>query len=233
MIDYVLEDNFLTPDENDRRARVVNVRSYSEEDLAEAIARRNIGISKSEALAMLEAEADIQLEWISEGNAINRRLEHFHPAVPGAYREGEYPRKAVIRITASKELNEAAKKITLRQVEPVSQMRIDFVNDVKSSTTNEKITSGSVVKITGHNLKVSGNDPSVGIAFLSITYPNTVYAVPVIDVVQNNPSELIIIAPTMNSTEEVQIRVITQFSGGTKDLKAPRSITFERKLTVV
>jgi hypothetical protein len=40
---------------NDRRARVVNVQSRSESDLAEAIAKRNIGISKAEALAMLEA----------------------------------------------------------------------------------------------------------------------------------------------------------------------------------
>jgi hypothetical protein len=33
MIDYVLEDNLLTPKEpNDRRARVVNVQSRSESD---------------------------------------------------------------------------------------------------------------------------------------------------------------------------------------------------------
>jgi hypothetical protein len=42
MIDYVLEENLLTPkDPNDRYARVVNVQSRSESDLAEAISRRN------------------------------------------------------------------------------------------------------------------------------------------------------------------------------------------------
>jgi hypothetical protein len=51
MIDYVLENNLLTKDKpNDRYARVVNQRSRTENDLADAIARRNIGISKAEAL---------------------------------------------------------------------------------------------------------------------------------------------------------------------------------------
>jgi hypothetical protein len=105
MIDYVLEDNLLTPKEpNDRRARVVNVQSRSESNLAEAISRRNIGISKAEALAMLEAASEIQLEWLAEGHSINLRLAHFHPSIPGAFEEGEYPKDAVIRITASKEV---------------------------------------------------------------------------------------------------------------------------------
>jgi hypothetical protein len=70
-IDYVLEDNLLTlKDPNDRRARVENVQSRSESDLAEAISRRNIGISKAEALAMLEAASEIQLEWLAAGHSI-------------------------------------------------------------------------------------------------------------------------------------------------------------------
>jgi hypothetical protein len=54
MIDYVLEMNHLTKEKpNDRYARVVNIQSKTEADLAEAIARRNLGI-------MLEAAAEIE-----------------------------------------------------------------------------------------------------------------------------------------------------------------------------
>jgi hypothetical protein len=234
MIDYVLEDNLLTPKEpNDRRARVVNVHSYSESDLAEAIARRNIGISKAEALAMLEAASEIQLEWLAEGHSINLRLAHFHPSIPGAYEEGEYPKEAVIRITASKEVAETATKIPLRHVEAVNPIHIDFVHDVKSNTTNNKITRGGSVKITGHHLKVVGIDTTVGILFISVEDPEAVYQVPAQNIIVNNPSELIIIAPMMVIDEEVILKVTTQYSGNSKNLKTPRTITFEKKLKVV
>jgi hypothetical protein len=113
MIDYVLENNALTKEKpNDRRARVVNQHSYTESDLADAIARRNMGISRPEALAMLEAASEIELEWLLSGSSINLRLAHFHPSIPGTYEEGEYPKEAAIRITPSKEVAEAANDIS-------------------------------------------------------------------------------------------------------------------------
>jgi hypothetical protein len=234
MIDYVLEDNLLSPKEpNDRRARAVNVQSRSEGDLAEAIARRNIGISKAEALAMLEAASEIQLEWLSEGHSINLRLAHFHPSIPGAFEEGEYPKEAAIRITASKEVAEMAKTIPLRHVEAINPIHIDFVHDVKSNTTNNKVTRGGSVKITGHNLKVTGIELAVGVEFISVEDPEAIYPVPAQDIVINNPSELLIVAPQMITGEEVHLKVTTQFSNSTKLLKTPRSITFEKILTVV
>jgi hypothetical protein len=51
-----LENNPLTKEKpNDRLVRVVNVVSKSEGDLADSVAGRNIGISKPEVLAVLEA----------------------------------------------------------------------------------------------------------------------------------------------------------------------------------
>jgi hypothetical protein len=233
MIDYVLEDNLLTPKEpNDRYARVVNVQSRSESDLAEAISKRNIGISKAEALAMLEAASEIQLEWLAEGHSINLRLAHFHPSIPGAFEEGEYPKEAAIRITASKEVAETAKTIPLRHVEAVNPIHIDFVHDVKSDTTNSKVTRGGSVKITGHNLKIAGIEPAVGVEFISVEDPEAIYPVPAQDIIINNPSELLIIAPQMVTGEEVQLKVTTQYSGSLKGLKTPRSVTFGKKLTV-
>ncbi|MDR0682525.1 MAG: DUF4469 domain-containing protein [Dysgonamonadaceae bacterium] len=234
MIDYVLESNFLTEKKsNDRWARVVNTHSYSEEDLAEAIARRNMGISKPEALAMLEAATEIQLEWLLAGSSINLRLAHFHPSVPGTYEEGEYPKEAAIRITPSKEVAEAAKTIPLRHVEPVTPMSIDFIHDVKSNTTNNKVTCGGTVKITGHNLKIAGKDPTVGAEFISVEDPEAIYRIPAIDIIVNNPSELLIVAPQMVSKEKVVFKITTQFMHAKKDLKSPRSITFAKELTVI
>ncbi|MDR1339378.1 MAG: DUF4469 domain-containing protein [Prevotellaceae bacterium] len=180
---------------------------------------------------MMEALAEIHKRWLAEGNSVNTRLAHFHASIPGSYDEGEYPKEAVIRITASKEVAELAKKIPLRRVEPVNQMHIELIHDVKSNTVNSTITSGGSVKIRGHNLKISGENPAVGVEFVNADNTAVVYPVTGQDIVVNNPSDLIIIAPAMSPGEEVLLRITTQFSGS-KDLKAPRSTTFEKRLTV-
>jgi hypothetical protein len=233
MVDYVLENYSLSKENlNDRRARVVNQHSYTESDLADAIVRRNMGISRPEALAMLEALSEIQLEWLRAGNSVNLRLVHVRPSVPGTYEEGEYPKEIAFRATVSKELNKVAKTVPLRHVEPVSPIGIEFVRDIKSNTSNDKVTSGGTVKITGHRLKIAGKEPIVGIQFISATDPGTTYSVPATDIIVNNPSELVITAPQMVLDETVLLKIATQYAGSVL-LKTPRSVTFNKELTVV
>jgi hypothetical protein len=88
------------------------------------------------------------------------------------------------------------------------------------------------VKISGHHLKVAGDDPTVGLAFVNAEYPENVYPVPLTDMIVNNPSELIIVAPEMPSGAKVKVRVTTQYSSGAKVLKKPRSVTSDKTLTV-
>jgi hypothetical protein len=230
MVNYVLENNPLTKDKlNDRYARVVNVHSYTQNDLAEAISKRNLGISKAEALAMLEAAAEIQLEWLTAGNAVNLQLEHFHFGIPGSYKENEHPTEVVIRITPSKELAEAAKKITLQQTVAISQLRVDYVDDLKSATTNKFITRGGTVKIFGHNLRIAGANPAVRVEFISVEDPKAIYPVLPVDLIINNPANLLIVAPQMTIDEPVRLKITTQYAGNSgKPLNNPRSTIFEK-----
>lgn len=234
MIDYVFEDNPLTPkDPNDRYARVVNVHSFSEDDLAEEISESNVGISKAEALAVFETADRIILKRFGRGESYNARLAHYHFSIPGVFKEGEYPTTVVSKITPSKELLEAAKQNTLRHVEPTVQLSISYVDDIKSGTTNQFITRGGNVKIFGHNLKITGTNPAVRVEFISVEDPEAVYPVAAVDLVVNNPSELLIVAPQMVLDEPVQLKITTQYSGNVKKpLKEPRSITFNKVFIV-
>jgi hypothetical protein len=234
MVDYILKENPLTKDKpNDFYAQVVNVRSHTEEDIANEVVDRNVGISKTEALAFLEIVAQVELKWIKNGDSIKRRLYHMHPTIPGSYEEGEYPKNVEYHVTVTKEVAEMAKHISVQHVEAVNPIHINFIHDVKTNTSNEKITQFGTVKINGHNIKIAGTDPSIGVEFHSIEDPESIYKVPAVDIVDNNPSELSIIAPKMVTGEEVILKITTQFMGTTKLLKLPRSVTFERKLTVV
>jgi hypothetical protein len=135
-------------------------------------------------------------------------------------------------IAEAKELSEAIKKTPLQHTEPVSPLRIEFVYDQQSSTTNDKVTRGGTVKITGHNLKIAGEDPAVGVEFISMEDPEANYKVPSKNILINNPSELMIIAPMMVVNEKVKVKVATQYTTGAL-LKKPRAYTFDRELTVV
>ncbi|MDR2691013.1 MAG: DUF4469 domain-containing protein [Dysgonamonadaceae bacterium] len=252
MIEYVLEDNILTKkDPNDRYARVVNVRSFSEEEIAEEIADSNVGISKAEALAMAETRARIILKRIAHGESANLRLLNVHFGIPGVFKEGEYPSEVTVRITPSKELAAAAGKNSLKRVEPTVTLKVDYVEDVVSGTTNEFITNGGNVKIFGHNLKIVEktltpqppeggqlpegklSEPVCRVEFISLEDPGASYIVPPVNLVINNPSELLIVAPRMMPDEPVQLKITTQYSGHSKSfLKAPRSVIFEKTFTV-
>ena len=198
MIDFVLEDNFPTKDKpNDRRARAVNQHTYTEVDLAAAIADRNISISKPESLLR-------QVEPVK----INGARHSLAPTEPQQF--------SILNAQFS-----------------IPQMSVGFVHDVKSNTTNEKITRGGTVKITGHNLKIAGLSSSIGIVFISREDPEAVYRVPIVDIIVNNPSELMVVAPQMTVGEPVVLKITTQYASGGKNLKDPRSFTFEKELTVV
>jgi hypothetical protein len=103
------------------------------------------------------------------------------------------------------------------------------VTDVKSGSVNDLLTSGRNLKIAGSKIKVEGNDPFVGIFFIN-TATNVRTMVEENDIVMNNPSELIVVIPTLSSGS-YHLEIVTQFTGSYL-LKEPRTAVFERELTV-
>jgi nucleoid DNA-binding protein len=233
MIDYVFTDTPLIKDPNDRIARVVNQRTHTDSDLADALANRNIGVSKPEALALIEAITEILLEWIANGDAATLTLGHYHATISGTFKDGEHPKEVNCNITPSNEIIKAAKRVLMRRVEARLQIYIDFIHDVLTNTSNEKITQGGNVKITGHNIKIAGDNKEVGIEFHSVS-GSSVYKVESRHIVINKPSELMIVAPKMPAGEKVILKITTQYlNKATKLLKAPRSLTFPQELTII
>jgi nucleoid DNA-binding protein len=232
MINFYLVNNPLTKDDkNDFRAQVINQEAYTEDDLANDLVEYNLGISKPQALATIEAFNEILKRQIKKGSNISLKLINFHFTIPGSFKEKELPSHAELRATATKEASDIAKTVSIKHVETPEHIRVDFVHDVKTDTVNDKITQFGNVKIGGHNIKIAGTDPSVGIEFHSLEDPESVYKILPRDIIVNNPCELIIVAPKMVDNEEVVLKITTQFSSNI--LKTPRSVTFDRKLTVV
>ncbi|MDR3328836.1 MAG: DUF4469 domain-containing protein [Prevotellaceae bacterium] len=232
MLEYVLQDNLITPDATDKMAHPVNVHVHNNADLVEELLDRNIGISKPEAAAAIMALGEIILKWAHHGEAYNGELTHIHFSIPGTFHDGEAPTKVAVRVTPSKALVAAAEKLQLKRVEPSATIALSEVKDAKTGDVNSRITLGGNATITGHNIKIAGDHESVGVW---LDGASGSVRVPAADVVQNEPSRLIVVVPATlhGAGAAYHLRVVTQYSGGNKSLKEPKSCTLEKQLTAV
>ncbi|TAJ11440.1 DUF4469 domain-containing protein [Marinilabiliaceae bacterium JC017] len=106
---------------------------------------------------------------------------------------------------------------------------IQKVTDVKSGSVNNLITPNRNLRIKGNKVKLDGTDEQVGVYFIKIADKTRIKVDPS-DIVNNNPSELLIVVPALESAE-YKLEVVTQFSGSVL-LKEPRKDVFEKILTV-
>ena len=105
---------------------------------------------------------------------------------------------------------------------------ISHVVDSKTGSVNDLLTPGGTLKIRGGKLKIVGDNPLVGVFFENETANLT--QVPEIDIIVNNPAELIVQIPALTAgTYKLVIR--NQFAMG-KLLKEPRATVFDKILTV-
>jgi hypothetical protein len=98
---------------------------------------------------------------------------------------------------------------------------IDQIEDMEDHLVNSGFVVGNAIAIHGCKIKVEGPNPACGVFFVPANNPAN--AVKVSRILENNPSRVLIIAPTPNWTVN-RIEIRTQHSGGTL-LNTPRTIT--------
>jgi nucleoid DNA-binding protein len=109
-------------------------------------------------------------------------------------------------------------------------MIIAEVVDVKTGSVNDRITSDRNLRIRGHKLKLAGENPDVGVYFINDATGEQI-KVDADEIVDNKPSELIIVTPNLNPGLYL-VKVVTQYAGSSTVLKDPRIVTFDKVLTV-
>ena len=232
-----LYDNLLTPDPNDFTARVSSERSLSVADICHSAATRG-GADVSDA-AMSHAVELFLKEMayrLCDGFAVNTGYFTAMPVVRGVFlnpNETFDPQRHTLQFQFTQG------ELMRREIEDVevkimgvaeTGLYIGQVEDMKSRTVNEVLTPGFNLRVTGTKLRVVGDKPGVGIFFRE-TATNTATKVDEGDIVINNPSELMIIIPTLPAGT-YQLEVTTQYSMGKQWLKEPRTSVFEKTLTV-
>jgi hypothetical protein len=232
-----LYKNYLTKNPNDYMARVSSERSVTVKDIcASAASRGGADISA----AAMEHGVNLFLKEMSyqlcDGYSVNTGYftagveingvfdsptETFNPEKHSVYfkfNQGDLLRKEIPTISVDV-LGVAETGVFIGQV-----------TDVKTGSVNDLLTPNRNLIIVGDRLKLAGTNPDVGVYFIDQDTGVATKVDPT-DVVTNNPSELIIVIPTL-SGRKYKVEVKTQFSSGSTLLKEPRSMVFDAELTV-
>jgi hypothetical protein len=175
---------------------------------------------------------------LCEGFAINARYFSIHTNVGGTFDKvtedhhgGKHP--ITFRFHTRAPLRALAEHIAV-EVEGLADVNgyIDEFIDVNTEAVNETLTPGGEFSISGHKIKVVGDNASVGVYFVPVATSEGRVKVGG-HLAENTTVKLIGVIPPELAAGAYQLEVVTQFSGGSKALKEPRTISFEGPLMVV
>ena len=233
-----LYDNVLTENPNDFIARVSAERSLSIKDICQSANTR--GGADISAAAMEHAVNLFLKETayrLCDGFSVNTGWFTASAHIKGVFNspnETFNPQKHTVAF----DFNQGSllrKELSTVEVQILgvadSSLAILQVTDIKSGSINDLITPHRNLRISGSRIKIVGDNPDNGIYFVN-TDTQFRMKVEQDEIVNNNPSELIIVIPELPQGT-FNLEVVTQYGGNSKQfLKEPRTAAFERILTV-
>jgi len=232
-----LYDNVLTENPNDFIARVASEKSLNIKDICLAATTR--GGSDVSAAAMEHA---VNL-WLKEmayslcdGFSVNAGYFTAQASIRGSFLSPAEKFNAD-RHSISFDFNQGSLlrkelgnvEVNILGVADVS-LFIAQVVDVKTGSVNDLLTPNRNLRISGGKIKIAGDNEQNGVYFVN-TQTNERVKVDATDIVNNNPSELLVVIPAL-AAGEYKLEISTQFSGSSTPLKEPRNATLEKILTV-
>ena len=233
-----LYKNLLTDRLDDFVARVISDRSLNAREVCEASVTRG---GADTTVAAMEHHVRLFMKEMTyqlcDGYSINTEWFNLSVHVKGVFdspTERFNPDKhtVVVEFRMGTEMRKALKEVDVEIMGVADNTgEILRVVDVKSGTTNDKLTPERNLRIQGDKLKISGDGLQNGVWFINQESGEST-KVEASDMVLNNPAELLVVIPTLVAGK-YHVEVVTQFSGGKKILKDARTIRFDKDLTVL
>ena len=234
MLKYALRENLLTAAPDDFMAQVQDVRSYTLDEIIDAMMQKGSTLTRADVSAVLQIYGEVCASVIADGCALNTPLMNTALSISGVFNGAndafDKKRHTVnLNITAGTALKAALGKIKCEKTGTVStDPYINEVKDIVSGTINTTLTKGGVVQITGSRLKFDQKDTAQGIFFV----PETGAPVRATVIAENKPARLMAIIPADLAAGTYYIEVRTKYTVGGKPLKTAKIGRFIKPLTV-
>ncbi len=207
-IKFTLYENHFKKEETEYMARVAHSGCCTQEQLVDEIAKRNVGIARSEIIAVLEEYQQAIIFALSEGKQITTPLFNTRTSIKGKFSRHNEPfhpkrHKVVVNLSTGKSLKACAawlkgKRIPNRHPAPA----LFTIKDFASKTYDQQLTPGGICKIQGKNLKFDKAEPKQGIFLTS-----GATTLRIREIIDNMPSQLIFMLPPELPASPWQISV--------------------------
>lgn len=234
-LDYSLILNKLTTKPNDMRAQTEHVVSHNQEAIIDRIMQIGAGLTRSDILSVLEAQKQVIADILAEGGAVTTDLFNASPSIQGVFDGADDSfdpkrHRVKIHLTEGTGLRAIEDQVKTKKVQPgQAGALITAVTDIKTGSVNDLLTPGRDLRIYGDKLKLIGEEASVGVYFIGVD--GSEVKVDATDIVENKPSEVIVVIPALTAGEYT-LRLITQFSRSGTPSKKVYTVDFAAPLTV-
>ena len=232
-----LYKNLLTDRLDDFVARVISDRSLNAREVCEASVTRG---GADTTVAAMEHHVRLFMKEMTyqlcDGYSINTEWFNLSVHVKGVFdspTERFNPDKhtVVVEFRMGTEMRKALTEVDVEIMGVADGAgEILRVVDVKSGTTNSRLTPERNLRIQGDKLKIAGDGLQNGVWFVNQANGEST-KVDDSDMVLNNPAELLLVIP-MLAAGKYHVEVVTNFTGSNKLLKEARTIKFDRDLVV-
>jgi hypothetical protein len=240
MINYILKPNTLkAPGANAPtgfHAQTVQSEERTTADFIRVMADTKGGATEGEAAQWLDVVRRTLISELARGCNVN--LKGFFNAnvnIKGPFPASDSsfdPARNTLHVgmSVSRAITKELKDSPTHHVsEASSGIFIGHVQDAASGTEDSILTPGMVCRVRGSKIKLAGDDPTVGVAFLGAEGETTLIAPTAVS--RNGDRQIDFVIPNL-SPGAYRVRVTTMFAGSAKQLTSPRSYTFPTPLTV-
>lgn len=223
-INVSYQDNTLTTNDPNDKYFTVNSQGTAEIDrIVREMMDVNPGLEQENIGMVLELFNRIIIKLLLLGLRINTGLFIIELVCKGVTYNGKWdPAKnsLQISITPTKELREILDSCIIN-VTGESKGGMTVAGGESAQGAGYRVKAGRIFTLNGKNIKVAGDDPSVGI---TLTSSDSVVTKIEGDLLfQNDPSKVSFIVPENLEDGEYELKIVTQYSSGGKYLKTPRS----------
>ncbi|MBG8554377.1 DNA-binding domain-containing protein [Hymenobacter guriensis] len=215
-IRYSLIENKLTAAPDDYRGQVQHNGSVTIEDILQKIARPGSTVTTAEGLAFWEELSQAVAAEIQAGNRVVSDLFVVSLGLTGTFDSAQDQFDAArhqlrVRVSPGIRLRRAEQGLTVEQVRADAvQPVLDQAEDFTSNTTNDKLSKGGTVRLTGSRLKFDAADTKQGIFLVAANGTETRMT----RVLTNKPSELLFLVPTAQVAGQYRVVVRAKVDGG-------------------
>ncbi len=210
-LQYSLVPNELTPDPNDCRAKIENLRKHNVEKIIEQLTVSGSIFKVPETRAIISAFLGQLKSNLQEGIGFSSEYFDLEPNIQGVFISGDdrfddTRHYRVVNMIVRNQFNEALDNLKVQCVSNIELFpSVKQVYDVMSSTTNQKLTPGGTAEVEGDLLRFDTEKVTQGVFLINIATKEEIRVDKVYHIYRKSLS-FVVPATLTAGTYELQVR---------------------------